>query len=70
MVKKVTACLSVFFMLLAGAFVLDRQNSGTEGPADGGPMFQIQQAGAVEAEEEERPRVFAPREYVKIVSPE
>ncbi|KKK39313.1 hypothetical protein WQ57_03525 [Mesobacillus campisalis] len=69
MFKKVTACLSIFFMLLAGAFVLDRQNSGTAGPADGDPTFQIQQAGAVEAEEK-RPRVFAPREYVKIVSPE
>jgi hypothetical protein len=69
MVKKVTACLSIFFLLLAGAFVLDRQNSGTAGPADGGPTFQIQQAGTVEAEET-RPRVFAPREYLKIVSPD
>lgn len=66
--KKIAACLSVFFILLAGAFTLDRQSS-TKAPAEGDAIIQIQQAegGAME---EQRPRIFAPREYVKIISPE
>jgi hypothetical protein len=67
--KKITACLSVFFILLAGAFTLDRQSGGKAGTAHDDPTVQIQQAEGGTLEEK-RPRIFAPREYVKIITPE
>jgi len=71
MAKKVIVCLSLFTVLLVGAIILDRQLSREfydpsfeETPG----MVQVQQLGDESYLEMKRDEIFAPREYVRIIS--
>jgi len=71
MAKKVIVCLSLFTLLFVGAITLDRQlsrkfydPSGEDTPG----MAKIQQIGDGSYLDIKRYEIFAPREYVRIIS--
>ncbi|MBM4760710.1 hypothetical protein [Bacillus sp. B15-48] len=71
MAKKVVVCLFLFLILFIGAFSLDRQLSRefydpTGGENDG--MVQVQQLDDGTPLEFLKNEIFAPREYVRIIS--
>jgi hypothetical protein len=70
MARKVIVCLSLFTVLLVGAITLDRQLSREfYDPSEETPgMVQVQQLGDGSYLEMKRYEIFAPREYVRIIS--
>jgi len=71
MAKKVIVCLSLFLLLFVGAFTLDKQNNRTFlDPTDEGlpGMVQVNRVGDGKSIEAIMPKIFAPREYVRIIS--
>jgi hypothetical protein len=71
MARKVIVCLSLFMLLFIGAFSLDRQLSRefydpTSTDTDG--MAQIQQLNDGTTFDLIKHEIFAPREYVRIIS--
>jgi hypothetical protein len=71
MARKVIVCLSLFTVLLIGAITLDRQLSREfyDPSLDETPgMVQVQQLGDGSYLELKRYEIFAPREYVRIIS--
>jgi hypothetical protein len=73
MAKKVFICLSLFFLMLAGAVMLDRQESRNlerQAAENRDGRIQVQQLENNSALGIDPPKIFAPREYVKIIETE
>lgn len=70
MAKKIFICLSLFFLLLAGAVILDMQdNRKTEQQAaeKRNGRIQVQQIDNNSVPGIDDQKIFSPREYVKII---
>jgi hypothetical protein len=71
MARKIIVCLSLFTVLLIGAITLDLKLSREfYDPSldDTSGMVQVQQLGDGSYLELKRYEIFAPREYVRIIS--
>ncbi|MFS0637042.1 hypothetical protein AB1K84_14170 [Mesobacillus foraminis] len=70
MAKKVFICLSLFFLMLAGGFMLNRQESQSserQAAENRDGRIQVQQLENNSALGIDPQQIFAPREYVKII---